>query len=271
MPFVGGVYTAWSGYGLRGFLLRGVVAAACLLPPTLLMGATLPALARRVEAPAGFLAWLPLRREHRRGGVRMPARRFLFAARVRRGYGDVRCRGDQRGGCRDRSLRWRFRFRDRTAQERRPRTRRSALLRTSVYLAIALSGLCALAAEAIWTRMLGLLLGASVYTLSIILAVFLTGLGIGSGMRAHCSAASSRARGWRWAGASCSLPARSPGPRTAWPHRSPTGPSIRPSPRTSGSTFSSTSTARFGLCCRRRFCGARASRWRLRRPRSKRA
>ena len=52
----------------------------------------------------------------------------------------------------------------------------------TVYVAIALSGLCALAAEAIWTRILGLLLGASVYTLSIIVAVFLTGLGIGSGI-----------------------------------------------------------------------------------------
>jgi spermidine synthase len=37
-----------------------------------------------------------------------------------------------------------------------------------------------MAAEAIWTRMLGLLFGASVYAMSIIVAVFLTGLGIGS-------------------------------------------------------------------------------------------
>src|SRR5262245_61771277 len=36
-PFVGSIYFAWTGYGLRGFLLRGVVAATCLLPPTLLM------------------------------------------------------------------------------------------------------------------------------------------------------------------------------------------------------------------------------------------
>ena len=50
----------------------------------------------------------------------------------------------------------------------------------NVLLAIALSGFTALAAEALWTRTLGLLFGASVYTLSIILAVFLTGLGIGS-------------------------------------------------------------------------------------------
>jgi spermidine synthase len=49
-----------------------------------------------------------------------------------------------------------------------------------VYAVIALSGFCALAAEAIWTRILGLLLGASVYTFSIILSVFLVGLAIGS-------------------------------------------------------------------------------------------
>jgi spermidine synthase len=49
-----------------------------------------------------------------------------------------------------------------------------------VYTAIALSGLCALGAEVVWTRLLALMLGATVYTFSIILAVFLIGLGIGS-------------------------------------------------------------------------------------------
>jgi spermidine synthase len=51
---------------------------------------------------------------------------------------------------------------------------------TSVYIVIALSGMTALAAEVIWTRMLSLLFGASTYTFSLILAVFLFGLGIGS-------------------------------------------------------------------------------------------
>jgi spermidine synthase len=51
-----------------------------------------------------------------------------------------------------------------------------------VYFAIALSGFCALGAEAIWTRTLSLLFGGSVYTVSIIVAAFLTGLGIGSGI-----------------------------------------------------------------------------------------
>jgi spermidine synthase len=53
---------------------------------------------------------------------------------------------------------------------------------TMVYFAIALSGFCALSAEVIWTRLLGLLFGASTYTFSIILAVFLIGLGLGSGI-----------------------------------------------------------------------------------------
>ena len=43
-----------------------------------------------------------------------------------------------------------------------------------------MSGLTALGAQVVWTRLLSLLLGASVYTFSIILAVFLLGLGLGS-------------------------------------------------------------------------------------------
>ena len=43
LPAVANIYTANAGHGLMGILIRGVVAAICLLPPTLLMGATLPA------------------------------------------------------------------------------------------------------------------------------------------------------------------------------------------------------------------------------------
>src|SRR5690606_35826281 len=43
-----------------------------------------------------------------------------------------------------------------------------------------ISGMTALAAQVLWTRMLSLLFGATVYTFSLILAVFLFGLGIGS-------------------------------------------------------------------------------------------
>src|SRR5437879_3661990 len=40
MPLINNIYTAWSGSGLSGMMLRGIIAAICLLPPTFLMGAT---------------------------------------------------------------------------------------------------------------------------------------------------------------------------------------------------------------------------------------
>ena len=39
-------------------MLRAIVAAICLLPPTLLMGATLPAIARWVETTPRGVSWL---------------------------------------------------------------------------------------------------------------------------------------------------------------------------------------------------------------------
>ncbi len=68
-----------------------------------------------------------------------------------------------------------------------------------VYVAIALSGFCALAAEVIWTRILSLLFGASTYTFSLILAVFLIGLGIGSSLGSLIAKSIARPRvalGW---------------------------------------------------------------------------
>src|SRR5258705_9647856 len=52
--------------------------------------------------------------------------------------------------------------------------------RWTIHVAIALSGAAALGAEVVWTRLMGLMLGATVYAFSIILAVFLVGLAIGS-------------------------------------------------------------------------------------------
>jgi spermidine synthase len=49
----------------------------------------------------------------------------------------------------------------------------------TVYVSTALSGACALGAEVIWTRLMAMLLLATVYVFSIILAVFLVGLAIG--------------------------------------------------------------------------------------------
>src|SRR5262249_8586231 len=35
IPTIGGAYTAWAGTGVVGIFLRAIVAALCLLPPTL--------------------------------------------------------------------------------------------------------------------------------------------------------------------------------------------------------------------------------------------
>ena len=51
------VYTA-SGRVRRGRSVRGVVASICLLPPTILMGATLPAMSRWVETSPQGVSWL---------------------------------------------------------------------------------------------------------------------------------------------------------------------------------------------------------------------
>src|SRR5271167_4344579 len=43
LPFLSRVYFAGAEHGLPGMLLRGILAAVCMLPPTILMGASLPA------------------------------------------------------------------------------------------------------------------------------------------------------------------------------------------------------------------------------------
>src|SRR5215467_7769090 len=58
MPIVAGVYTAWAGAGIFGLIVRSLVAAVCLIPPTLLMGATLPAISRWVETTPRGVSWL---------------------------------------------------------------------------------------------------------------------------------------------------------------------------------------------------------------------
>src|SRR5262249_53534533 len=50
MPYADQLDAANFGHGLRGILWRGALCAVCLLPPTLLMGGTLPAIGRWVES-----------------------------------------------------------------------------------------------------------------------------------------------------------------------------------------------------------------------------
>lgn len=199
MPSAGGIYTAWSGYGLRGFLLRGAVAALCLLPPTLLMGATLPALSRQVETTPDGVPWLGfLYGSNIAGAVFGGLLAGFYLLRQFDVATATYIAAAANAACAAIALVLASRLRPpeplRAGEEYHQKDPE-----TAVYLAIALSGLCALAAETIWTRMLGLLLGASVYTLSIIVAVFLTGLGIGSGIGSLLSRSLKRPRmalGW---------------------------------------------------------------------------
>src|SRR5512143_1121584 len=58
IPVLDSVYAAVAKVGLQGVFLRTVVAAICLLPPTLLMGASLPAIARWIETTPRGISWL---------------------------------------------------------------------------------------------------------------------------------------------------------------------------------------------------------------------
>src|SRR5262245_35011454 len=180
MPVLAGIYSSWAGDGVRSFLLRGVVAAICLLVPTVLMGATLPALSRCVERSSmGYLysgnilgavfgcliAGFYLLRQYDvttatyvAAAVNAIVAATAFALAPRTFKSVV-------GRCRTRSV-----------------LSDAAPAEAGAYIAIALSGFCAMAGETVWTRILALLLGGSVYTFSIILAVFLLGLGLGSGI-----------------------------------------------------------------------------------------
>jgi spermidine synthase len=161
MPMVGNVYTA----------------AACLLPPTVLMGATLPALARKVED----VSWLGFVYGANIAGAVIGC--LLSGFYLLRVY-DIGTATYVAAAVNAALAGIAFML----AGTPQPRSDPSPDCKgggsATIYIAIALSGLCALAAESIWTRLLGLLLGASVYTLSIIVAVFLTGLGIGSAIGA---------------------------------------------------------------------------------------
>src|SRR6267154_881452 len=58
VPQVARVYAAHAGQGFPAVLLRGAVCSVCLLPPTLLMGATLPAISRWIETTPRGVSWL---------------------------------------------------------------------------------------------------------------------------------------------------------------------------------------------------------------------
>jgi len=188
IPLVGGVYTAWAGPGVAGLFVRGIIAAICLLPPTLLMGATLPAVARWVEATPRGVAWLGFFY----GGNIVGAVVGCLAA----GFYLLRVYDTAIATYTAVALNLLVAGLAALLAKRMPAGSAEIVTATAggadatapgawaIYVAIGLSGMTALSAEVIWTRILSLLFGATVYTFSLILAVFLVGLGIGSSLGA---------------------------------------------------------------------------------------
>ncbi len=202
MPLVGGVYTAWAGSGLVGIFFRGLAAAICLLPPTLMMGATLPAIARWVETSRDGVAWLGFFYGGNTAGAVLGS---LLAGFYLMSIYDISittyvavalnvtvallalllARIAPFGGS--------------AAAAASEATLDAPSDNRVVFVAIALSGLTALACEVLWTRLLSLLFGGTTYTFSLILAVFLAGIGLGSSAGAALARTLARPRvalGW---------------------------------------------------------------------------
>ena len=181
MTYADGLYTAGLGHGLPAILARGAVCGLFLLPPTVLMGASLPAVARWLETTPQGIVWLGCFYSVNIAGAAFGC--LLAGFYLLRVY-DMATATFAAAAINTAvaAVAWvlarRIPHRPAAAAPEwgtRPKGN------WPIYAAIALSGLCALGAEVVWTRLLSLMLGATVYTFSIILAVFLVGLMIGSG------------------------------------------------------------------------------------------
>ena len=185
LPYVQQAYVAMVGYGYAGVLLRASACAVVLTPPTMLMGATLPAISRwfdRRSAAASSVGFLYT--ANIAGGAVGTVLAGFYLLRVYdtviAGAAAVAINIAVAIGA------WLLAKRTMAVAPHQPGTEKTAggsersrdLL--PIYVVAALSGFTALGAEVVWTRQLSLLFGASVYNFSLILAVFLAGLGAGS-------------------------------------------------------------------------------------------
>ena len=179
MPLVGSAYMKWAGTGMAGIVFRAIAAAICLLPPTTLMGATLPAISRWVKASPEGISWLGFfYGGNIAGGVIGSLAAGFYLLRVHDVTFATLVAAALNALVAVTALALSARTSYSAAAASAPAIAGSR--RISVYVTIALSGLTALGAEVVWTRILSLHFGATVYTFSLILAVFLVGLGIGS-------------------------------------------------------------------------------------------
>ena len=181
VPLIGGAYTAIAGTGQASLFLRAIVAGICLLPPTVLMGATLPAIARWVEATPSGVSWLGYFYGGNLAGAVMGC---VLAGFYLLRFFDMATATFVAVAFNVVVALLAFGIARVTPYvPSTPNVQAAAAVVPGsrfIYVAIGLSGMTALGAEVVWTRLLSLLFGATTYTFSLILAVFLVGLGIGS-------------------------------------------------------------------------------------------
>jgi spermidine synthase len=194
IPYVDKFYISHIGSGITGIMMRGAVCAMCLLLPTLLMGATLPAIARWVETTPSGVSWLGF---FYGGNIVGAVFGTLLAGFYLLRMFDMHIATYVAAAINLTvaffGIVLSFKAQKAFLQQRTADTQSHLLTNQSptsnwtIYLAIAMSGLTALGAEVVWTRLLSLTFGGTVYTFSIILAMFLVGLGIGSSIGASIS------------------------------------------------------------------------------------
>ena len=182
IPLVDSIYAAVSLHGFASIVLRCIICAICLLPPTILMGASLPAISHWIEATPRGVSWMGLLYGGNTAGAVLGC---LLAGFFLLRVSDMTSTTFFAAAINVAVALFSFGLANRTpdhavAVPGEAKRAEWSINTGSVYLAIAISGATALGAEVVWTRLLSLLLGATVYTFSIILAVFLVGLGIGS-------------------------------------------------------------------------------------------
>jgi spermidine synthase len=191
LPLIERVYTS----GLGGIFSRAIVAGICLLPPTILMGATLPAIARGIESTPQGVSHLGF---FYAGNLLGAVFGCLLAGFYLLRVFDMATATYVAAAINAAVAILAILFAIKSPHQE-PAAQTNATPSTSgsnkvIYFCIALSGFAALGAEVVWTRLLSMLLGGTTYTFSIILAVFLIGLGIGSNVASFIASRIARPR-----------------------------------------------------------------------------
>lgn len=176
LPYIQQVYLTLAEPGAGAITLRAIVCFLILTPPTMVMGATLPAIARwRTHAESVGMLYMG----NLAGGAFGTLLAGFYLLRVHDTViaTAVAVSLNVIVAIAFAILAGREQFDDTPAHEAAEPIGNSSI--APIYVAAGMSGFTALGAEVVWTRQLSLLFGASVYTFSLILAIFLAGLGIG--------------------------------------------------------------------------------------------